>query len=229
MRYSSRTKAAGADLGGVGTDAGDWGAGIGERGVDGGAGGGLAGGVGGGGLAGADYELGAEVDELGEASRSSAKPLRRARQGAFLFLDADAPDGVLDLSLGQLASASTSPLAPPASATATCACSPRPSASCASLRSSPDLQPIPTAAGASAVSADHTGPFPGRRQRPHILSYPPVRTPNPAPACHHWMQTICSSSRIKFNNRTKLSENDNAKLLIAQLEFLNKEGKLPEL
>ncbi|CAD6212997.1 unnamed protein product [Miscanthus lutarioriparius] len=98
-----------------------------------------------------------------------------------------------------------------------------------SLRSSPDLQPIPTAAGASAASADHAGPFPGRRQRPRVLSYPPVRTPNPAPACHHWMQTICSSSGFKFNNSTKLSENDNAKLLIAQLEFLNKEGKQPEL
>ena len=65
-RCSSQTKAAGADLGGVANDTGDWGAGVGERGVDGGAGGGLAGGVGGGGLAGADCELGAEVDELGE-------------------------------------------------------------------------------------------------------------------------------------------------------------------
>ena len=66
-RCSSRTKAASADLGGVGADAGDWGAGVGERVVAGGTGGGgLAGGVGGGVLAGADGELGAEVDELGE-------------------------------------------------------------------------------------------------------------------------------------------------------------------
>ena len=67
MRCSSWTKTAGAYLEGVGTDAGDWGAGVGEGGVAGGiSGGGLAGGVGGGVLTGADGEPGAEVDELGE-------------------------------------------------------------------------------------------------------------------------------------------------------------------
>ena len=67
VRCSSRTKAAGADLGGVGADAGDWGADVGEQGVaDGTGGGGLAGGVGGGVLAGANGEPGVEVDELGE-------------------------------------------------------------------------------------------------------------------------------------------------------------------
>ena len=67
VRCSSRAKAAGADLGGVGADAGDWRAGVGKRGVSSGiGGGGLAGGVGGGGLAGAYGEPGAEVDELGE-------------------------------------------------------------------------------------------------------------------------------------------------------------------
>jgi hypothetical protein len=40
---------------------------------------------------------------------------------SYISLDADTPDDVSDLSLGQLASASTSPLAPPASPTATCA------------------------------------------------------------------------------------------------------------
>jgi hypothetical protein len=65
-------EATGADPGGVGAYAGEWGAGVpewgtagvGEWGVTGG--GGLAGGVGGGGLAGADGKPGAEVDELGE-------------------------------------------------------------------------------------------------------------------------------------------------------------------
>jgi hypothetical protein len=59
VRCTSRSEAAGADLGGVG-------AGVGERGVAGGAPGrGLAS-VGSGGLAGVDGEPGAEVDELGE-------------------------------------------------------------------------------------------------------------------------------------------------------------------
>ena len=66
MHYSSQTQAAGADLRGVGADAGDWGAVVGERGVAGGTGGGLAGGVGSGVLAVADGEPGAEVDELSE-------------------------------------------------------------------------------------------------------------------------------------------------------------------
>jgi hypothetical protein len=48
----------------TGACAGEWGVGVGERGIAGG--GGLAGGVGGGGLARADGEPGAEVDELGE-------------------------------------------------------------------------------------------------------------------------------------------------------------------
>ena len=65
VRCSSRTKTTGADLRGVDADAGDWGAGVGERGVADGTGGGL-GGVGGGVLAGADGEPSAEVDELGE-------------------------------------------------------------------------------------------------------------------------------------------------------------------
>ena len=67
VRCSSRAKAAGADLRGVGADAGDWGASVGERGVAGGiGGGGLAYGVGSGVLAEANGEPGAEVDELGE-------------------------------------------------------------------------------------------------------------------------------------------------------------------
>jgi hypothetical protein len=55
VRCSSRTKAASADLRGVGVDAGDWGAGVGERGI-----------AGGGGLARANGKPGAKVDELGE-------------------------------------------------------------------------------------------------------------------------------------------------------------------
>jgi hypothetical protein len=66
MRCLSRTKAAGDDLRGVGTGAGEWGASVGAWGVAGGEGGGLADGVGGGGLTGADGEPGDVVDELSE-------------------------------------------------------------------------------------------------------------------------------------------------------------------
>jgi hypothetical protein len=55
VRCSSQTKVASADLRGVGIDAGDWGAGVGEWGI-----------AGGGGLAGANGKPGAKVDELGE-------------------------------------------------------------------------------------------------------------------------------------------------------------------
>ena len=66
MRCSSRTKAVGTDLGGVGADARDCVASVGKQGIDGGVGGGgLAGGVGGG-LVEADGEPGTEVDELSE-------------------------------------------------------------------------------------------------------------------------------------------------------------------